>query len=138
MINGGKSWVAVGFSLLCCVTLGGCPAGKNAVETVPKNTTAQLQPEISRLFFDITRAQRIAQGAPGTGGPQAPIKYEFGTDSLHKTYIFSNLRALRLSIKHRIDSLRAAGAVVSYDTVLGSSVHGTLQEHAVNKESKNQ
>lgn len=114
--------------LLCCVALGGCPADKNTVETVPKNTTAQLKPEISRLFFDIAQAQRIEQGALGTKGPEAPIKYEFGTDSLHKTYVFSNLRALRLSIKHRMDSLRAAEAVFSYDTVLGSSVHGTLKE----------
>lgn len=140
MSSNNKSWLSIGWLVLSCVALSGCPAPDKEAQTVLTNTTEQLNPEISRLFFDIAQAQRIERSEPGAKDPEDSIRYEFGTDSLHKNYSFPNLRALRTSIKHRMNSLRAAGIALSYDTVLGAPVQGSLRERPVNRDStiKNQ
>jgi hypothetical protein len=68
--------------------------------------------------MDIIRAQDIALRESDVPSPDEPIFYEYGTDAHHKAYRFANLRAFRLDIKHRMDSLRVAGKVLSYDTIV--------------------
>lgn len=81
-------------------------------------------PAINRLYLDISYAQDVERHDPIVGGrsPDKPITYEFGSDSLHHhSYRFANLRALRIDIKRRLDSLRRAGLVLRYDTTVGES-----------------
>jgi hypothetical protein len=73
---------------------------------------------VDRLYMDIIHAQNIAQRKPNMPAPDEPIFYEYGTDADHKAHRFANLRAFRLDIKRRMDSLRVAGRVLSYDTIV--------------------
>lgn len=110
----------------------GCSNPESApVQTRNPTFTKQLSPEIGRLYNDIAQAQAIEQHKPGSPERNEPIAYEFGTDSAHKAYHFANLRALRLNIKQRIDSLRNAGSSITYDTILGPATHGILSESSL-------
>jgi hypothetical protein len=87
-----------------------------------------LQSVTNRLYLDISYAQDIAQRAPHMPAPDGPIPYEYGTNARHKAYQFANLQAFRLDIKRRMDSLRVAGRVLSYDTlVTGQGPVGKLK-----------
>lgn len=82
--------------------------------------------EINRLYQDIGLAHGIVRQdrMVGIPRPDKPITYEYGNgaDSLYRqVYRFANLRAFRIDIKHRMDSLRRAGLVLRYDT----AVHDT-------------
>ncbi|WP_460582901.1 hypothetical protein [Hymenobacter arcticus] len=86
------------------------------------------------LYGDIFSAQQIEQKKPGARRSDEPIDYEFSNDSLHRAYHFANLRALRISIKHRVDSLRAAGVKISsHDTIRTmTATHGVMVIEADN------
>lgn len=73
---------------------------------------------VDRLIMDIIHAQEIEQRKPGMPTPEEPFSYEYGTDADHRPQRFANLRAYRLDIKHRMDSLQMAGRVVRYDTLV--------------------
>ncbi len=73
---------------------------------------------VDRLIMDIIHAREIEQRKPGMPAPEEPFSYEYGTDADHRPQRFANLRAYRLDIKHRMDSLRVAGRVVRYDTLV--------------------
>ncbi|RZJ58136.1 MAG: hypothetical protein EOO55_01650 [Hymenobacter sp.] len=72
----------------------------------------------NRLYLDINYAQAIAHREPNMPAADGPISYEHGTNADHKAYRFANLRAFRLDIKRRMDSLRVAGRVLDYDTIV--------------------
>lgn len=94
--------------------------------SIPRNS--RLGWEIDRLNNEIFRAQLIEQHASHQGLPDQPITSAFGTDSLHREYHYANLRAFRLDIKRRIDSLKSAGVVPAYDTTSEGPVqHGKLR-----------
>ena len=97
--------------------LAGCsqPA---APSTKQAETGSSFALVTERLNMDIIRAQEIALREPDAPAPDQPVFYEYGTDADHKAYLFANLRAFRLDIKHRMDSLRIAGRVVRYDTIV--------------------
>ncbi len=73
---------------------------------------------VDRLIMDIIHAREIEQRKPGMPAPEEPFSYAYGTDADHRPQRFANLRAYRLDIKHRMDSLRVAGRVVRYDTLV--------------------
>ena len=81
------------------------------------------------LLNDIDHALRIERHEVGAPRPEEPYRYEFGTDSSHRVYYFANLRALRLSINRRVDSLQKLGVQLPYDTTQqwGPAVHGTMR-----------
>ncbi len=109
--------------------LAGCsqlsaPSTKQAKASSPTDLV------VDRLYMDIIRAQEIALREPDAPAPDQPIHYEYGTDADHKAYRFANLRAFRLDIKHRMDSLRVAGRTLSYDTIVTRP--GTVSKMKVN------
>jgi hypothetical protein len=100
--------------------------GLTACARLAAPSTKQVAPSaldfvVDRLYSDISHAQDIAQRKPDMPSPNEPITYEYGTDAHHQAYRFANLRAFRLDIKHRMDSLRLAGRVLSYDTIAGEA-----------------
>lgn len=97
--------------------LAGCsqPA---APSTKQAETGSSLALVIERLNMDIIHAREIEQRQPDMPAPDKPFTYEYGTDADHRPQQFANLRAYRLDIKHRMDSLRVAGRVVRYDTLV--------------------
>lgn len=106
----------------------GCQHAENPPpEKVLRPTTGPWTPTEARLYSDIMYAQDIEHHESGMPRPDEPIHFEAGTDSSHRAYYFANLRALRFSIKHRMDSLRRAGVELSYDTLGGATSHGRLR-----------
>lgn len=85
--------------------------------TKQAETGSSLALVIERLNMDILHAQEIEQREPGMPAPDKPFTYAYGTDADHRPQQFANLRAYRLDIKHRMDSLQVAGRVVRYDTL---------------------
>ena len=68
------------------------------------------------MLDDINHAQSIERHEVGAPGPEEPYRYEFGTNESHRAYSYANLRALRLSIDRRVDSLQKLGVDFPYDT----------------------
>ena len=111
---------ALFFEVVLLVNLTGVTSCSHSSAPIAKKTDAgsSLEFEVNRLYLDINRAQAIERRDSGEHHPEEPIFYEYGTDSHHRAYRFANLRAFRLDIKHRIDSLQVAGRVISYDTMV--------------------
>jgi hypothetical protein len=111
--------------LLSAAGLSGCPQKSRIVPPPSLTQEEEMQnPEINRLYLDISYVQDAERHDPMVGGrtPNEPITYGFGTDSLHhRSYRFANLRALRIDIRRRMDSLRRAGLVLRYDTAVRES-----------------
>lgn len=114
------------------LALGACSHPDNALPKVKDKVSGiAYGPVEDRLYLDIVTAQQIEKHELGAQRPDEPINRSYGTDSAHTDYHFPNLRALRIDIKHRMDSLRAAGVVLSYDTIsAGPVVHGVLREYS--------
>lgn len=85
----------------------------------------QLNTAEDLLLNDIDHAQSIERHEVGVPRPEEPFHYEYGNNDSHRAYHFANLRALRLDIKRRVDSLRRAGVEFPYDTTHrpGPGVH---------------
>ena len=98
------------------LSLSGCAR----LASSPPKQAAPSPPDlvVDRLLMDIMHAREIEQRKPGMPAPEESFTYEYGTDADHRPRRFANLRAYRLDIKHRMDSLRVAGRVVRYDTLV--------------------
>lgn len=127
-----KKLCLLGIGLLAGeLSLSGCSHPDNALPKVEdKASSVPYGPVEDQLYLDIDAAQQIEKHEPGAHQPDEPINRSYGNDSAHTDYNFANLRALRIDIKHRMDSLRKAGVVLSYDTIsVGPVMHGVLREY---------
>lgn len=84
---------------------------------VPDSTPTPRELAEYRVISDISWAQRAErENRPGRG-PEDTIAYVVVLSATeHRNYSYANVHELRRSIKHRLDSLKAAGSAFQYDT----------------------
>ena len=115
--------VALSLGLLSFNLLTACshdePAAQQSVPTAaPKESVAELEDDAkTRLVGDIIHAKTVEAGELRGTDASSPVTITEATGE-KKTYHYANLRAFRADIRHRMDSLRAAGIAVEYDTLI--------------------
>ena len=115
----------IGWLALC-----GCQHNDNPPpERVIRPATGPWTPTEERLYADISWAHLIENHEYPWPRPDQPVNFDYGKDSSYRSYHYANLRAFRIDIKRRMDSLQRAGVELSYDTVeMGPVTHGRLRE----------
>ena len=115
--------VALGLGLLSFTFLNACSHEKpvaqhSAPKTEPKASDSEMEDDVkTRLLLDIIHAKTVEAGELRGMDASSPVITTEATGE-QKTYHYANLRAFRADIRHRMDSLRTAGVVVEYDTLV--------------------